>query len=179
MIQIIQDINLYVKRFNIQFVLGQLKTKTNTEISFSFWLTLFYFIPHLALTHRQNDGLTEERINPMCAGHPDGFLQVNLYWLCWPPWRVPPGTLASRGLEEPAHASRGLEERGKPLLTDRKTDGRTEKRIHSLRLGWRNLFSSCAVCCVSFWFWREKGFGSILVQIRIYYLEYNIVVVVR
>ncbi len=27
-------------------------------------------------------------------------------------------------------------------------------------MGWRNLFSSCAVCCVSFWFWREKGFGS-------------------
>ncbi len=46
-------------------------------------------------------------------------------------------------------------------------------------MGWRNLFSSCAVCCVSFWFWREKGFGSILVQIRIYYLEYNTVVVVR
>ncbi len=34
-------------------------------------------------------------------------------------------TLASRGLEEPAHASRGLEE----------------------------------PCCVSFWFWREIGFG--------------------
>ena len=31
----------------------------------------------------------------MWAGHPD---------------RVPPGTLASRGLEEPAHASRGLDE---------------------------------------------------------------------
>ncbi len=44
------------------------------------------------------------------------------------------------------------------------------QKIHSLRVGWRNLFSSCAVCCVSFWFWREKGFGSILVQIRIYYL---------
>ncbi len=27
-------------------------------------------------------------------------------------------------------------------------------------MGWRNLFSSCAVCCVSFWFWQEKGFGS-------------------
>ncbi len=27
-------------------------------------------------------------------------------------------------------------------------------------MGWRNLFSSCAVlCCVSYWFWREKGFG--------------------
>ena len=22
------------------------------------------------------------------------------------------------------------------------------------------LYGSCAVCCVSFWFWREKGFGS-------------------
>ena len=45
--------------------------------------------------------------------------------------------------------------------------------------GLEEPFSSCAVCCVSFWFWREKGFGSILVQIRIYYLEYNTVVVVR
>jgi hypothetical protein len=39
-------------------------------------------------------------------------------------------TLASRGLEEPAHASRGLEE---------------------------SFFQLC--CCVSFWFWREIGFG--------------------
>ncbi len=39
-------------------------------------------------------------------------------------------TLASRGLEEPAHASRGLEE---------------------------PFFQLC--CCVIFWFWREIGFG--------------------
>jgi hypothetical protein len=39
-------------------------------------------------------------------------------------------TVASRGLEEPAHASRGLEE---------------------------PFFQLC--CCVSFWFWREIGFG--------------------
>ena len=39
-------------------------------------------------------------------------------------------------------------------------EGVTEEQIHSLRVGWRNLFSSCVVCCVSFWFWREKGFGS-------------------
>ena len=39
-------------------------------------------------------------------------------------------TLASRGLEEPAHALRGLEE---------------------------PFFQLC--CCVSFWFWREIGFG--------------------
>jgi hypothetical protein len=39
-------------------------------------------------------------------------------------------TLASRGLEEPAHPSRGLEE---------------------------PFFQLC--CCVSFWFWREIGFG--------------------
>ena len=38
-------------------------------------------------------------------------------------------TLASRGLEEPAHASRGLEE---------------------------PIFQLC--CCVSFWFWQEIGF---------------------
>ncbi len=39
-------------------------------------------------------------------------------------------TLALRGLEEPAHASRGLEE---------------------------PFFQLC--CCVSFWFWQEIGFG--------------------
>ena len=39
-------------------------------------------------------------------------------------------TLASRGLEEPAHASRGLEE---PFVQ--------------------------LCCCVSFWFWQEIGFG--------------------
>ncbi len=39
-------------------------------------------------------------------------------------------TLALRGLEEPAHASRGLEE---------------------------PFFQLC--CCVSIWFWREMGFG--------------------
>ncbi len=37
------------------------------------------------------------------------------------------------------------------------TDGRTEEWQHSLRVGWRNLFSSCAVCCVSLSFWREIG----------------------
>ncbi len=47
--------------------------------------------------------------------------------LIWPP---PPCTLASRGLEEPAHALRGLEE---------------------------HFFQLC--CCVSFWFRREIGFG--------------------
>ncbi len=26
-------------------------------------------------------------------------------------------------------------------------------------MGWRNLFSSCAVSCFSFLFWREIGFG--------------------
>ena len=86
-------INLYVKRFQYSIYIRSIWTKTNTEISFSFWLILFYSIPLLA-------------------------------------------------------------------LTDRQTDWQTEKRIHSLRVGWRNLFSSCAVCCVSFWFWWEKGFGS-------------------
>ena len=36
--------------------------KPNTEISFSFRLTLFYSIPLLALTDRLTDGLTEERM---------------------------------------------------------------------------------------------------------------------
>ncbi len=25
--------------------------------------------------------------------------------------------------------------------------------------GLEEPFSSCAVCCVSFWFWQDKGFG--------------------
>ncbi len=37
-------------------------------------------------------------------------------------------------------------------------------------MGWRNLFSSCAVCCVGFLFWREKGFGSNThVLLRVHY----------
>ncbi len=64
-------------------------------------LTLFYST-FLALTHRQMDGLTDRETN----------------------------TLASRGLEEPAHALRGLEE---------------------------PFFQLC--CGVSFWFWQEIGFG--------------------
>ena len=46
------------------------------------------------------------------------------------------------------------------LSPNSQTESQTESQIHSLCVGWRNLFSSCAVCCVSFWFWREKGFGS-------------------
>ncbi len=47
---------------------------------------------------------------------------------------------------------------GKPLLTDRRTDRQTEEQIHLLCVGWRNLptlrvglrnlFSSCAVVSV-------------------------------
>ncbi len=35
-------INLYVKRFQYSICIRSIWTKTNTEISFSFWLTLFY-----------------------------------------------------------------------------------------------------------------------------------------
>ena len=56
-------------------------------------------------------------------------------------------TLASRGLEEPAHASRGLEE---------------------------PFFQLC--CCVSFRFWREIGFGYIL-GTYVLRVSYNTVVV--
>jgi hypothetical protein len=47
-----------------------------------------------------------------------------------PPLHKKRKTLASRGLEEPAHALRGLDE-----------------------------FFLQLFCCVSFWFWREIGFG--------------------
>ncbi len=38
------------------------------------------------------------------------------------------------------------------------TESRTEKQIHLLCMGWvEPFFQLC--CCVSFWFWREIGFG--------------------
>ncbi len=39
------------------------------------------------------------------------------------------------------------------------TEWQTEKQIHSLRVGWRNFFPVVLLYCVSFWFWREIGFG--------------------
>ncbi len=39
-----QQINLYVKRFQHSICIRSIWTKTNTEISFSFWSTLFYSI---------------------------------------------------------------------------------------------------------------------------------------
>jgi hypothetical protein len=38
------------------------------------------------------------------------------------------------------------------------TDRITDRGTHSLRMGWRNLFSSCAVVSV-FWLWREIVLG--------------------
>ncbi len=118
-------INLYVKRCQYSICIRSMKTKTNTEISFSFWLTLFYSIPRLALTERQTDGRTDRQRNE--------FILVVLA----APWRVPPGTLTSRGLEEPAHASRGLFLINTLLLypslspysqTDDWMDGRTDRQ---------------------------------------------------
>ncbi len=61
----------------------------------------------------------------------------------------------------------------------------TVGRAHLLHVGWRNLFSSCAVCCVSFWFWREKSFGSnmhVLLEVQyscggvlVFWLQWEIV----
>ena len=47
--------------------------KTNTEISFSFWLTLFYSIPLLALTHRRTD---RETITLASRGLEEPFFQL-------------------------------------------------------------------------------------------------------
>ena len=72
-------------------------------------------------------------------------------------------TLALRGLEEPAHASRGLDSGRKPLWMDGRTDGRTDGGTNTIAL--RGLeepaHASCGLeepffqlcCCVSFWFW--------------------------
>jgi hypothetical protein len=43
-------------------------------------------------------------------------------------------------------------------LTDRQTELRIEKQIHSLCMDCRNFFSSYAVVSI-FWFWQEIGFG--------------------
>jgi hypothetical protein len=43
-------------------------------------------------------------------------------------------------------------------LTHPQTELQTKEWIHSLRVGWRNFLSSCAVVSV-FWFWQEIGFG--------------------
>ena len=72
---------------HIQFVLGQLETKTNTEISFSFWLSLFYSIPSLS-PHRMTFWLSLFYSIPLLA-LTDRLTHRGTI------------TLASRGLEEP------------------------------------------------------------------------------
>jgi hypothetical protein len=37
-------------------------------------------------------------------------------------------------------------------------------------VGWRNLFSSCAVVLCQFWFWREIGFG---VHTHVFRVQYS------
>ena len=77
---------------HIQFVLGQLETKTNTEISFSFRLSLFYSIPSLS-PHGLTDRQTEEQLYPMWAGHLDRVPPGKQHYPRWAghPDRVPPG----------------------------------------------------------------------------------------
>jgi hypothetical protein len=43
-------------------------------------------------------------------------------------------------------------------LTDRQTEYLTEEQIHSLHVGWRNIFPVVLLCQV-FGFWWEIGFG--------------------
>ena len=54
----------------------------------------------------------------MWAGHPDWVPPGKQLYPGWAghPDRVPPGTLASCGLEKPAHALRGLEEPFFPVV---------------------------------------------------------------
>ncbi len=47
------------------------------------------------------------------------------------------------------------------------TESQTEEQIHSLRVGWRNFFQLWY--CVSFWFWREIGFGLHTYVLRVQY----------
>ena len=49
------------------------------------------------------------------------------------------------------------------------TERRTERHIHSLRVGWRNIFPVVLLCCVSFWFWWEIVFGLHIHVLRVQY----------
>jgi hypothetical protein len=49
------------------------------------------------------------------------------------------------------------------------TNRQTDREIHLLHMGWKNLFSSCAVCCDSFWFWWEIGVGLHTHVLRVQY----------
>ncbi len=92
-------------------------------------------------------------------------------------------TLASRGLEEPAHASRGLFLINTLLLypslsphrqKDRRTDRRTEEHTHFAWAG--GTFFLVVLYVVSVF---GSGGKKVLFQTCMYYLEYNTVVVVR
>ena len=50
-------------------------------------------------------------------------------------------------------------------------DGQTDRESNTLASrGLEEPFSSCAVCCVSFWFWQEKGSSSNMhVLLRVQY----------
>ena len=72
----------------------------------------------------------------MWAGHPDGFLQVNPMWAGHPDGFLQVNTLLLYPSLSPY------------TQTDGRTDGQTDGETNTLaivRVGWRNLFSSCAV----------------------------------
>jgi hypothetical protein len=107
--------------------------KTNTEISFSFWLTIFYSIPLLALTHRQTDRQTDRLTDRE-------------------------NTLALRGLEEPAHALHGLEEPFFQLCCCVSFWFWREIIFGCTYYNVLGVPYSCGVVLV-FWFWWEIVFG--------------------
>ncbi len=134
--------------------------------------TLLLHILLLAITDRRNDRRRNELILVGLGNL--RFLQVN---------RSIPSTHAER---KNTYLSDKHSFTPYPSLSPyRQTEWQTERRIHSLRIGWRNFFSSCAVVSVFgsggkmvldlhtyvlrvqfscgvvlvFWFWREIVFG--------------------
>jgi hypothetical protein len=61
-------------------------------------------------------------------------------------------------------------------LTHRWMEWQTEERIHSLQVGWRNFFSSCAVVSV-FWLWRKIILGVTYLPYHLWRCVFFLVVV--
>jgi hypothetical protein len=93
---------------------------------------LFLLNPNFLLIHRNkySEGMEDGQKNP--RGYPDylSYVKLNVF-------HIPDIFLVNTLLLD-------------SLSPYSQTEGQTETQIHSLRVGWRNLFSSCAVVSCQF-----------------------------